>query len=186
MRIARSVTPIALALAIGGFAPLPARCQADSLGLSAATAWLTDSLPRVGTFAMQDRLDGHPTQPTTRTLSDVRVDGCTMTWAVTTVSGKDSSRILLTAQLRAVNPSLATALIRDTVHTPAGRLTHEPPIWEITAPTRDSSSAERLENPATHLRVDLKSIDLFVSSRDNAWRTAAAIAAVTRACQAPD
>jgi hypothetical protein len=62
-------------------------------------------------------------------------------------------------------------------------LTHEPAIWEVTAPTRDGSSAERLENPKTKLKIELPTVDLFVTARDDAWRTAAAIAAVTRACQ---
>jgi hypothetical protein len=168
---------------LGVVAPA-ARCQTDSLGLSEARAWLVDSVPRTGSFTVHDLLDGHPTQSTTRILSDMHVDKCALSWLITTVSGPDTTRITLTAHLGAVDPSLAAALIRDTVRTPAGRLTHVPAIWEVTAPTRDNSSAERLESATTHLKVDLKTIDLFVSTRDDAWRTAAAIAAVARACQA--
>jgi hypothetical protein len=181
---AHTAHAVALAVAIAAIAAPPAQCQTDSLGVTEARTWLIDSLPRVASFTLHDRLNGQPISETTRTLAGVRVDGCAMSWSVVTVSGKDSTHILLTAQLQAVDPSLATALIRDTVHTPAGRLTHDPPVWEVTAPTRDGSSAERLESQATHLKIDLKTIDLFVSARDDAWRTAAAIAAVARACQA--
>jgi hypothetical protein len=91
--------------------------------------------------------------------------------------------MLVTALLERVDPSLATAIERDTLHTAAGLLTHVPAIWEISAPTRDNSTGERLENPRTTLKVNLPAVSLFVTARDDAWRTAAAIAAVTRACQ---
>jgi hypothetical protein len=184
VRFAHTVAPVAVALGLAGFTAEPVRGQTDSLGLSEAMVWLTDSLPHAGSFALRDRLNGQPVGATTRALSDVHVDVCTMSWTVTTVSGPDSTRVVLTASLKAVNPALATALVRDSVHTAAGRLTHEPAIWEVTAPTRDGSSAETLENSKTKLKIPLPSVDLFVTARDDAWRTAAAIAAVARACQA--
>jgi hypothetical protein len=176
-----------VALAVAGTPALPARAQTDSLGLAEATRWLTDSLPRAGSFTLHNLLNGQPTpQAMTRVLSDVHVDGCTVNWTVLTVTGatgQDSTRILVTAMLHGVDPSLATAIERDTVHTVAGVLKHVPTIWEISAPTRDNSAAERLENPRTTLKVNLPALSLFVAARDDAWRTAAAIAAVTRACQ---
>jgi hypothetical protein len=176
--------PVALALAMAGATALPARAQVDSLGLGPATQWLTDSLPRAASFTLHDLLNGQPTPPAmTRVLSDVHIDGCTMTWSVLTITGQDSTRIVVTAMLHNVDPALAAAVERDTVHTTTGRLTHVPPIWEVTAPTRDHPTGERLENPRTTLKVNLPEVSLFVTARDDAWRTAAAVAAVTRACQ---
>jgi hypothetical protein len=187
----RSALPVALALALAGATAPPARAQTDSLGLGDATDWLKDSLPRAGSFTLHDLLNGQPTPfPMTRVLSDVRVNGCTMTWSVLTLTGqdsarRDSTRIVVTAMLHAVDPSLAAAVERDTVHTTTGRLTHVPAIWEVSAPTRDNTTGERLENPGTTLKVNLPAVSLFVTTRDDAWRTAAAIAAVARACQRP-
>jgi hypothetical protein len=181
------VLSAAVALAAVGTPVLRARAQTDSLGLAEATRWLTDSLPRAGSFTLHNLLNGQPTTQTmTRVLSDVRVDGCTVSWTVLTVTGTtgpDSTRMHVTAMLQKVDPSLATAIERDTLHTAAGLLTHVPAIWEISAPTRDNSTGERLENPRTTLKVNLPAVSLFVAARDDAWRTAAAIAAVTRACQ---
>jgi hypothetical protein len=180
-----------VALAAAWTPARPARAQTDSLGLTEATRWLTDSLPRVGSFTIHNLLNGQPTaQTATRVLSDVHVDGCTVSWTVLTITApdstrRDSTRILVTAMLKAVDPSLAEAVERDTVRTGAGLLRHVPAIWEVAAPTRDKTTAERLENPRTTLKINLPAISLFVTSRDDAWRTASAIAAVTRACQSP-
>jgi hypothetical protein len=174
-----------LPIAVLGWAT-PAGAQAtDSLGVSAATAWLTDSLPAAGSFTLHDELNGAPLQQTTtRVLRDVRVDGCTMHWTLFSIGGADTTRFAVTATLQALDPSLAAAVPRDSVHTQAGWLVHSPPIWEVTAPTRDRSTAEVLERPVTTFHVNLPALSLFVTGRDNAWRTATAIAAVTRACQA--
>jgi hypothetical protein len=186
----RFVRPIAVGIALGcathaGAQTAPsAGTLTDSLGLTEATTWLTDSLPRAGSFTLHDQLNGQPmATPTTRVLADVRVDGCAMHWTLLTIGGSDTTRYAVTAALQAIDPSLAAAVSRDSVHTGAGWLVHSPSIWEVTAPTRDRSTAEQLEKPMTTFRVTLPALSLFVTGRDNAWRTAAAVAAVARACQ---
>jgi hypothetical protein len=187
----RVVRPIALGVALG-FATrasaqtaAPPSAPTDSLGLAEATAWLTDSVPRAGSFTLHDQLNGQPMAgTTTRVLGDVHVDGCTMHWTLLTIVGTDTTRFAVTAALQAVDPALAAAAQRDSVHTAAGWRVHSPSIWEVSAPTRDRSTAEQLEKPMTTFRVTLPALSLFVTGRDNAWRTAAAVAAVTRACQA--
>lgn len=155
----------------------------DSLGLREATTWLTDSLPRVASFTLHDRLNGQPVADAARTLSDVHIDGCTVSWIVGTVSPGVSSRVKITANLTAVDPALVTVVRRDTIRAPAGRLIHDPPVWEMTAPTRDGSSPVSFENTTNNVHLTLPTLDLFVGGRDDAWRTAAAIASLTRACQ---
>jgi len=166
--------------------PPPAdSAAADSLGLPEATTWLVDSLPRVGTFTLHDVLAGQAMPATDRALSDVRLARCTVSWLVTTASAGDTSRVRMTVAMTAIDPSLATAKPRDSVHTAHGWLVHAPTLWEVTATTRDGSRPQVLENEGTKSRIALPAVDLFVVRRDDAWRTAAAIASLSRACQRP-
>jgi hypothetical protein len=155
----------------------------DSLGLRQASSWLLDSLPRVASFTLHDRLNGKPAGDATRTLTGVHLDGCAIAWTIGTVSTGASSQVVISATLDAIDPSLITVVRRDTTHIPAGLLIHDPPVWAMTAPTRDGSSPVRFENTTNKVHLTLPTLDLFVDGRDDAWRTAAAIASVARACQ---
>jgi hypothetical protein len=155
----------------------------DSLGLRQATSWLVDSLPRVASFTLHDRLNGKPAGDATRTLTGVHLDRCAITWTIGTVSTGASSQVVISGTLDAIDPSLITVVRRDTTHLPGGLLIHDPPVWAMTAPTRDGSSPARFENATNKVHLTLPTLDLFVDGRDDAWRTAAAIASVTRACQ---
>jgi hypothetical protein len=155
----------------------------DSLGLRQATTWLLDSLPRVASFTLHDRLNGKPAGDATRTLTSVHLDGCAIGWSIGTVSTGASSQVLISASLTAIDPSLITVVRRDSTHVPGGLLVHDPAVWAMTAPTRDGSSPVRFENTTNQVHLTLPTLDLFVDGRDDAWRTAAAIASVARACQ---
>jgi len=166
-------------------AQLPPSPTADSLGLAEATRWLIDSLPRVGSFTLHDVLAGQPMPATDRAVSDVRLEPCTISWLVTTASAGDTSRVRMTVAMVAIDPSLAAARPRDSVRTEHGWLVHSPALWEVTASTRDGSRPQELENLGTKTRLALPTVALFVVRRDDAWRTAAAIASLSRACQHP-
>ncbi len=166
-----------------GTASAVASPSADSLGLAAATTWLVDSLPRVGSFTLHDQLAGQPMPVTDRAVSDVHLEPCTISWLVTTASAGDTSRVRMTVAMVAIDPSLVAAKPRDSVRTAHGWLVHAPALWEVTASTRDGSRPQELENLGTKTRLALPAVALFVVRRDDAWRTAAAIASLSRACQ---